>query len=102
MMGSLFFFFSYPNRSASFFATQPPQAHHVSNFSGSSKNTRKRRCSLPIERAIQDYLEDQKRHHRGKKTLEWHQTALGLLRDYLLIECHVTLLRQITQKEIQS
>ncbi len=81
---------------------EQPQAHHASSFSGSSKKPHKRRDSQPIERAIQDYLEDQKRHQRRKKTLEWHQTALGLLRDYVLMECHMTLLRQITHKEIQG
>jgi hypothetical protein len=81
---------------------EQPQAHHASSFSGSSKKPRKRQDSQPIDRAIQNYLEDQKRHHRRTKTLEWHQTALGLLRDYVLIECHMTLLRQITHKEIQG
>jgi site-specific recombinase XerD len=81
---------------------EQPQAHHASSFSGSSKKPRKRQDSQPIDRAIQNYLEDQKRHQRRKKTLEWHQTALGLLRDYVLIECHMTLLRQITQKEMQG
>jgi hypothetical protein len=58
---------------------EQPQAHHASSFSESSKKPHKRRGSQPIEQAIQDYLEDQKRHQRRKKTLEWHQTALVLL-----------------------
>ena len=81
---------------------EPSQARHVSSLSGESNGPRKRQRSQTIERAIQDYLEDQRSRHRRPKTVEWHQMALGLFQCYLLSECHLTLLRHITEKEIQG
>jgi site-specific recombinase XerD len=55
-----------------------------------------------LEQAIQDYLEDQKRHHRRPKTLEWHEQALGLFMHYLLTEHQCILLDQITEMQIRG
>ncbi|MBA2393246.1 MAG: tyrosine-type recombinase/integrase [Ktedonobacteraceae bacterium] len=70
--------------------------------SGSRTNRCTKRGSLSIEQAIQNYLQDQRNHNRRPKTVEWHQMALGLLQHYLLSECYLTLLSQITETELQG
>ncbi len=55
-----------------------------------------------LEHAIQDYLEDQKRHHRRPKTLEWHTQALGLFQRYLLAEHQCVSLSQITEEFVRG
>src|SRR6266487_2637683 len=55
-----------------------------------------------LEQAIQDYLEDQTRHHRRPKTLEWHEQALGLFQRYLLTEHQCILLDQITEMHVRG
>lgn len=55
-----------------------------------------------LEHAIQDYLEDQKRHHRRPKTLEWHEQALGLFQRYLLAEHQCVSLSQITEEFVRG
>jgi site-specific recombinase XerD len=55
-----------------------------------------------LEPAIQDYLEDQKRHHRRPKTLEWHEQALGLFQRYLLAEHQCVSLSQITEEFVRG
>lgn len=81
---------------------EPPQADQVCNSSVSSNGLRKNGGSKIIEQAIQDYLQEQRNHNRRPKTVEWHQTALGLFQHYLLNACHLTLLSQITETEIQG
>jgi site-specific recombinase XerD len=55
-----------------------------------------------LEHAMQDYLEDQKRHHRRPKTLEWHEQALGLFQSYLLTEHQCILPNQITEAQVRG
>jgi site-specific recombinase XerD len=55
-----------------------------------------------LEPAIKDYLEDQKRHHRRPKTLEWHEQALGLFQRYLLAEHQCVSLSQITEEFVRG
>jgi len=57
---------------------------------------------LTIERAIQSYLQEQRTHGRSSKTMEWHQTALGLFQQYLVGVGHLSLLCQITQAEVRG
>ncbi len=44
-----------------------------------------------MERAIADYLLDHEGGNSSQKTLQWHQTALGLLRRFLEDERGITL-----------
>jgi len=53
-----------------------------------------------IEQAIGSYLQEQRVNGRSFKTLEWHQTALGLFQHYLVDERHLHLLCQITEAEV--
>src|SRR5450755_1843177 len=55
-----------------------------------------------LEHAMQDYLEDQKRHHRRPKTLEWHEQALGSFQSYLLTEHQCILPNQITEAQVRG
>jgi site-specific recombinase XerD len=58
--------------------------------------------ALSIEQAIQSYLQEQRASARSFKTLEWHQTALGLFQQYLVSERHLHLLCQITEAEVRG
>lgn len=66
----------------------------------SSTQSRYIPSTLTIEQAIQEYLENQRSHHRRPKTLEWHEHALGLFQHYLLSEHQCLLLHQITQAQV--
>jgi hypothetical protein len=59
---------------------EPRQPSHVSVNHDPSHSTS---SNMTLAQAIQDYLQDQKRHHRRPKTLEWHELALGLFQRYL-------------------
>jgi integrase len=53
--------------------------------------------ALTIEQAIQWYLDEHRANERSLKTMEWHQTALGLFQQYLVNQRHLCLLSQITE-----
>jgi len=77
----------------------PSQASHVP---ASHTRSHLKSSEMTIEQAIQDYLEDQRSRHRRPKTLEWHETALGLFQHYLLIEHQCLLPRQITEAQVRA
>jgi len=76
-----------------------PRASHAP---ASGKRSQQKPSALTIEQAIQDYLKDQRSHHRRPKTLEWHEHALGLFQHYLLSEHQCLLLRQITEAQVRG
>jgi hypothetical protein len=57
---------------------------------------------LTIERAIQEYLQAHREVGHRPKTLEWHHMALCHFQKYLLNECHLHLVNQITETIICS
>ena len=57
---------------------------------------------LTIERAIQEYLQAHREVGHRPKTLEWHHMALCHLQQYVLTECHLLLVNQITETTICS
>ena len=61
-----------------------------------------RRASTTIERAIEDYLLDHEGGNHSKKTLEWHNTALGLMRKYFVEEREITLVGEIDSPDINA
>jgi site-specific recombinase XerD len=71
--------------------------HRASLAPTSSVRFQQKPSALTIEQAVQDYLEDQRSHHRRPKTLEWHEHALGLFQRYRRTEHQCLLLDQITQ-----
>jgi site-specific recombinase XerD len=66
-------------------------------FSSSEKGQR-----LSIERAIQQYLQAHREVGHRPKTLEWHHMALSHLHQYVLTECHLLLVDQITETIIRN
>ncbi|SRR5579884_102711 len=62
----------------------------------------KRRASTTLARAIEDYLADHTGGNHSEKTLEWHGTALGLMRSYLEQERGITLVGEIDAPDISA
>ena len=60
------------------------------------------RRAATIERAIADYLLDHAGGNHSAKTLEWHHTALTLMRAYLEEECKITLVEDIDAPELNG
>lgn len=57
---------------------------------------------LTIEQAITSYIAHHHSAGHEAKTLQWHQTALGQFREYLLVERHLLHVRQITEADLQG
>ena len=51
--------------------------------------------ALTTQRALEAYLQDQVGGNRSPKTIEWHQTALGLFVTYLEEKEHITQVAEI-------
>ena len=61
-----------------------------------------RHASTTIARAIDDYLLDHEGGNHSAKTLEWHRTALGLMRTYFERERGITLVGEIEAADINA
>ena len=61
-----------------------------------------RRTNTTIGRAIDDYLLDHLGGNSSAKTLEWHRTALGLMRTYFEGERGITLVGEIDAPAINA
>jgi len=57
---------------------------------------------LTIERAVQEYLQAHREVGHRPKTLEWHHMVLAHLQQYVLTECRLLLVDQITETAIYS
>jgi site-specific recombinase XerD len=57
---------------------------------------------MTVARAIEDYLADHEGGNHSPKTIQWHTTALGLLRQFLEEERQVTLLEEIEAPTISA
>jgi site-specific recombinase XerD len=75
-------------------AVSSPSAAHSSSTENSHR--------LTMERAIQEYLQAHREVGHRPKTLEWHHMALCHLRQYVLTECHLLLVSQISETTICS
>lgn len=62
----------------------------------------KRRAATTMERASADYLLDHEGGNSSKKTLQWHQTALGLLRDFLQEQRGISLVAEVDAPDINA
>jgi integrase/recombinase XerD len=62
----------------------------------------RRRAATTVERAIIDFLDDHEGGNHSAKTLEWHRTALGLFRGFLLQERSITLVGEIDAPDISA
>jgi integrase len=61
-----------------------------------------RRANTPIRRAIDDYLLDHTGGNHSDKTVEWHQTALGLMLSFFEEERGITLIGEIDAPDITA
>jgi integrase/recombinase XerD len=66
------------------------------NEQGNTSNT------ITIANAIEDYLQDHVGGNHSEKTLEWHATALGLLRRYLEEKQNQKLVEQVEANDISA
>jgi integrase/recombinase XerD len=62
----------------------------------------KRRAGTTLARAIEEYLQDHEGGNHSKKTLEWHQTALGLFQEFLEQERAMTLVGEVDAPDISA
>ncbi|GHO84115.1 hypothetical protein [Dictyobacter formicarum] len=70
----------------------------VSARSGHHPSAPKKGQRLTMERAVQEYLQAHHKVGHRPKTLEWHHMVLSHLQQYLLTECHLLLVHQITER----
>jgi site-specific recombinase XerD len=61
-----------------------------------------RRANTTIAHAIEDYLQDHAGGNHSDKTLEWHRTALGLMRSYLEQESGIILVGEVDAPDISA
>src|SRR6266581_2949863 len=61
-----------------------------------------RRAHTTIARAMEDYLLDHEGGNHSDKTLEWHRTALGLMRTYFEKERGITLVGEVDASAINA
>ena len=80
-------------------ARRPPA---VSSPSAAHPSSPEQGQRLTIERAVQEYLQAHREVGHRLKTLEWHQAALGHLQQYVLTECHLPLVNQITETTMRN
>ena len=74
----------------------------VLDFSAAPIRAVKNPLSITIEEAVEEYLASQQQAKRRPKTMEWHQTALGLFGQYLRTECQCVLLVEMTERHVQG
>jgi integrase/recombinase XerD len=73
--------------------------HRKPNGKSSQKDLQ---AATTIAHAIEDYLQDHEGGNHSDKTLEWHETALGLLKTYLEQEREITLVSEVDARDISS
>ncbi len=61
-----------------------------------------RRTNTTIGHAVDDYLLDHEGDNHSAKTLEWHRTALGLMRTYFEKERGITLVGEVEAADINA
>jgi site-specific recombinase XerD len=82
------------------------QDKHVLRRSPSEERSQgrapKRQTKESLSEAIQQYLRDHEGGNHSDKTLEWHQTALGLMRSYLEQERGIALVTEVDAPDISA
>jgi site-specific recombinase XerD len=70
--------------------------------SAKPRQSANRRANATLARAIDDYLLDHEGGNHSPKTLEWHRTALGLMRIYFEQERGVTAVGEVEAADINA
>lgn len=80
---------------------QPPEARPASP-ARKKPALPKRRSMTTIDLAVLDYLQDHEGGNHSKKTLQWHQTSLGLFQQFLATERGITLVGEIDSSDVSA
>jgi hypothetical protein len=83
-------------------AQQTPKQKHARRKREPIDPLAKRRAATTLVRAIEDYLNDHEGGNHSLKTLQWHQTSLGLLRRFLEEEREITLVGEVDAPDISA
>src|SRR5579885_1940405 len=83
-------------------AEHPSKTKRPTGQQGQRDLLSKRRAQTTVARAIQDYLADHEGSNHSPKTLQWHQTALGLLRTFLEKERGITLVGEVDAADLSA
>ena len=83
-------------------AAPPPSTQKSMGKQDQRRLIANRRASTTIASAIEDYLQDHAGGTHSAKTLEWHRTALSLLRTYLQEERYITLIGEVDAPDISA
>ena len=87
---------------------RPRQASQARPSPSSASSARKpsvpptRRARISIELAILDYVQDHEGGNHSPKTIQWHQTALGLFQQFLAAERGITLVAEIDSSDVSA
>jgi hypothetical protein len=76
-------------------AEHPSKTKGTNGQQGQRDLLSRRRAQTTVVHAIDDYLADHEGRNSSLKTLQWHQTALGLLRTFLEQERGLTLVGEV-------
>ena len=80
-----------------------PGAHDASHEgTGQASLQARRRASMTLACAIDDYLQDHEGGNHSKKTLEWYHTSLDLLQTFLKAERDITLVGEVDATDISA
>ncbi len=82
--------------------SRPPSQKSSGSKQGQKKLLASRQANTTVERAIEDYLLDHEGGNSSPKTLQWHKTSLGFLRDFLEQEREITLMGEVDAPDINS
>jgi site-specific recombinase XerD len=86
-------------------ATEAKEAAALKKARGKKEQQRlqaSRRATTTIAHAVDDYLLDHEGGNHSDKTLEWHRTALGLMRTYFEKERGITLVGEVDASDINA
>jgi site-specific recombinase XerD len=83
-------------------AERPSKTKRMNRKRGQRDLLSRRRAQTTVAQAIQDYLADHEGSNHSPKTLQWHQTALGLLRTFLEQERGVTLVGEVDAADLSA
>ncbi len=86
-------------------ATEAKEAAALKKARGKKEQQRlqaSRRANTTIAHAVDDYLLDHEGGNHSDKTLEWHRTALGLMRTYFEKERGITLVGEVDASAINA
>jgi site-specific recombinase XerD len=83
-------------------AAETPQPKESKGKNERQRLLANRRAGVTLTRAIDDYVLDHEGGNHSPKTVEWHQTALGLLQTYLEQEREITLVAEIDAPDLNA